>query len=234
MTDHELALQIQDYVKEIYMKPRPSNLVYTKFNMSGPVMGRFLERLNHPSIKVMLVEARMERAKELLAQDMVNVPGIHTHVGYSTRNSFERRFKDHVGMSPAVYRKKIQEQQTEQEHMTYSKRVNEVTQNELRKYLIKHFREPELTLNRVQDVFNLSKDEIQEIIGIVYNCTFEERLLTMRLEEVGNLLVKTTRTPRQLSTECGFVSYHYFVGQFTKRFTVGPKHYRQLKLIKAI
>ncbi|BAW98349.1 hypothetical protein [Vibrio phage pTD1] len=197
-------------------------------------MGRFLEKHNHPSVKEMLVEARMGHAKHLLSLDMINPLTIHDEVGYGARASFERRFKDYTGMSPTDYRKSIICKVKDGDRETYPKRINEVTQNELRKYLIRHFREPELTLTRVQDDFNLSKEEVQEIMKIVYDSTFEERLVTMRLEEAAKLLFKPKLTPRQIATECGFVSYHYFVVQFTKRYDVGPKQYRQLKLINAI
>lgn len=234
MEFQETILKIEAAVQELFAESKASAKIYTKFNMSGATMGRFLEKHNHPSVKEMLIEARMGHAKHLLSQDMVNVHGIHDKVGYSSRGSFERRFKDYTGMSPVGYRKSIIYSDAEQEHETYPRRINEVTQNELRKYLIKHFREPELNMARVQDAFNLSKEEVQEIMKIVYDCTFEERLLVMRLEEATKLLLKTKPTPQQIATECGFVSYQYFVVQFTKRYTVGPKQYRKLKLINAI
>lgn len=56
----------------------------------------------YPSEYLLLL--RMEKAKELLSETDMSIQDIGTTVGYYDSSSFIRRFKQHMGVTPAKYR----------------------------------------------------------------------------------------------------------------------------------
>jgi AraC family transcriptional regulator len=54
-----------------------------------------------------LVSRRMERAQELLRDEMLEVTDIALSVGYQTSSAFTVAFKRHVGMTPSQYRRSL-------------------------------------------------------------------------------------------------------------------------------
>lgn len=56
-----------------------------------------------------LTAYRMERARELLAQPMVNIKDVGLRVGYSDANYFAKVFRRFTGKSPSEYRMNLPE-----------------------------------------------------------------------------------------------------------------------------
>ena len=52
-----------------------------------------------------IIQARMQRAKKLLADTTLTVQEIADQCGYKTPTHFMRQFKDYVGKTPTEYRK---------------------------------------------------------------------------------------------------------------------------------
>ena len=53
-----------------------------------------------------LTEARMERARQLLANTRLSISEIGTQSGYRDPYHFSKRFKDMVGISPRKFRER--------------------------------------------------------------------------------------------------------------------------------
>ena len=51
-----------------------------------------------------ILELRMQRAREMLAQGEHNIRDIAVEVGYDYLSNFSKAFKRHVGVSPRTYR----------------------------------------------------------------------------------------------------------------------------------
>lgn len=64
-------------------------------DITGLSMGRFIQNL------------RMQRAVDLLMEDNMNVAQIAIAVGFSTSSHFSTTFKNHFGMTPSEYQKKM-------------------------------------------------------------------------------------------------------------------------------
>ena len=71
---------------------------------------RTMQRLSHEEfsfgLKTLIVEVRMMRAMELLAQDNLPIEAIAQNVGYSSVSSFTTAFANRSGMSPGEYRQR--------------------------------------------------------------------------------------------------------------------------------
>lgn len=71
---------------------------------------RTMQRLSHEEfgfgLKTLIMEVRMMRAMELLAQDNLPIEGVAQNVGYSSVSSFTTAFTQRSGMAPGEYRQR--------------------------------------------------------------------------------------------------------------------------------
>lgn len=71
---------------------------------------RTMQRLSHQEfsfgLKTLIMEVRMMRALELLAQDNLPVEAVAQNVGYSSVSSFTTAFTQRTGLSPGEYRQR--------------------------------------------------------------------------------------------------------------------------------
>lgn len=71
---------------------------------------RTMQRLSHEEfsfgLKTLIIEVRMMRAMELLAQDSMPIEAVAQSVGYSSVSSFTTAFTNRAGLSPGEYRQR--------------------------------------------------------------------------------------------------------------------------------
>lgn len=97
--------RVIDYIRENYTDPGLSmGTIASIHGMSAATLSlKYKEQTGmYPSEYLVLL--RMEKAKELLAGTDMSIQDIGTSVGYYDASSFIRRFKQHMGITPAKYR----------------------------------------------------------------------------------------------------------------------------------
>lgn len=77
------------------------------FGYNSSYLGKMFSKKLGINFNTHLDQVRIEAAKELLMQDDLKVYEIAEQVGYSNVDYFHRKFKKHMGTSPADYRKNI-------------------------------------------------------------------------------------------------------------------------------
>lgn len=104
-SENSVIGQVIDYIRENYTDPGLSiGTIAGIYGMSAAALSlKYKEQTGmYPSEYLMLL--RMEKAKELLASTDMSIQDIGTSVGYYDASSFIRRFKQHMGVTPAKYR----------------------------------------------------------------------------------------------------------------------------------
>lgn len=103
-----LISTVADYIQASYMEEHLSlESVASRFNMNPSYLGQLMKRELGKTFLQYVTEARIERAKQLLAQTARTVQDISGEVGYSNRSTFIRVFKSAVGLTPSEYRNRL-------------------------------------------------------------------------------------------------------------------------------
>lgn len=115
----------------------------------------------------------------------------------------------------------------------YSYTVSDISENPqyeklcmLRGRLMKN---PEFSWNIndiAADLF-LSKSYLQKIYKSYFGKSIIEEMISFRLGKAKELLLNSDRTVTDISKECGYSSYNYFVRQFKMSEGVSPSEYRE-------
>lgn len=87
---------------------------------------------------------------------------------------------------------------------------------------------PELPwgIDDIADSLYLSKSYLQKIYKSYFGKSIIEEMIGFRIEKARELLAKTDMTVTEISKECGYSSYNYFVRQFKMSVGVSPSEYR--------
>ncbi|GBF75658.1 hypothetical protein PA598K_04079 [Paenibacillus sp. 598K] len=96
---------VAEYIQSSYTEEHLSlESVAQRFHMNPSYLGQLMKRELGKTFLQYVTEARIERAKQLLAQNVRTIQDISGEVGYSNRSTFIRVFKNAVGMTPSEYR----------------------------------------------------------------------------------------------------------------------------------
>ena len=82
-------------------------------------------------------------------------------------------------------------------------------------------------ISEIAESLYLSKSYLQKIYKSYFNKSIIEEMIQFRIEKAKNLLTQTSMTVTDISRECGYSSYNYFVRQFKISEGVSPSEYRQ-------
>jgi AraC-like DNA-binding protein/CheY-like chemotaxis protein len=96
---------VMQYVKEHIFSPFHLNEFANLTGLSKFHFLRKFKRLTGFSPLEYVIILRMHKAKKLLLERDVPVSSVAEEVGYSDLRNFERRFKQHTGLTPSSYRK---------------------------------------------------------------------------------------------------------------------------------
>lgn len=83
------------------------NEVASLFHISSRTLNRRLQQEN-TSLKIILTQARIEAAKDMLKKPNMSIEQIALNIGFSGRRTLDRIFIKHLGESPAQFRSKQQ------------------------------------------------------------------------------------------------------------------------------
>ena len=87
---------------------------------------------------------------------------------------------------------------------------------------------PELPWNisEIADSLYLSKSYLQKIYKAYFHKSIIEEMIQFRIDNAKKLLSETDMTVTEISRECGYSSYNYFVRQFRMSEGCSPSEYR--------
>jgi len=103
-----LILQIRKFIEENYGNPELSlNYLSDRFDINPKYLSKLFKDEIGEKFLDLLISYRIEKAKQLMQETDKPIQDISEEVGYTNYNSFNRAFKNVVGVSPSDYRKQI-------------------------------------------------------------------------------------------------------------------------------
>lgn len=81
-------------------------------------------------------------------------------------------------------------------------------------------------ISDIADSLYLSKSYLQKIYKSFFNKSIIEEMIEFRIEKAKKLLAETDLTVTEISKQCGYSSYNYFVRQFRLSEGISPSEYR--------
>ncbi|MGQ8874715.1 helix-turn-helix domain-containing protein [Paenibacillus sp. TSA_86.1] len=101
-------LEIRKYIEEHYNNPDLSlNYLSDLFDINPKYLSKLFKDEIGEKFVDLLISHRIEKAKQLMQQTDKAIQEISEEVGYTNYNSFNRAFKNVVGMAPSDYRKAV-------------------------------------------------------------------------------------------------------------------------------
>ena len=82
-------------------------------------------------------------------------------------------------------------------------------------------------ISEIAESLYLSKSYLQKIYKSYFNKSIIEEMIAFRIEKAKSMLMSTDMTVTEISKECGYSSYNYFVRQFKISEGVSPSEYRE-------
>lgn len=95
------------YIEENLSKSLTLSEIAEQANLSKYHFTRIFKSLTGFSPLEYVIILRMHKAKKLLEENELHILGIAEEVGYLDLRNFDRRFKQHTGLTPSLYRKKF-------------------------------------------------------------------------------------------------------------------------------
>ena len=94
-----------DYITENYNDKNISlSFLASKFGITAPYVSTIVKAGTGMNFHEYITHLRIEKAKELLRKNDLSVQDISSEVGFSSRNTFLRSFKQLTGMTPSEYK----------------------------------------------------------------------------------------------------------------------------------
>jgi len=81
-------------------------------------------------------------------------------------------------------------------------------------------------ISEIAEELYLSKSYLQKIYKSYFGSSIIEEMIHFRIDKAKDLLVHTDMTVTEISRECGYSSYNYFVRQFRAEEDMSPSEYR--------
>ncbi|MDY5015398.1 MAG: AraC family transcriptional regulator [Eubacteriales bacterium] len=97
----------------------------------------------------------------------------------------------------------------------------------IKEYIDAHFREPEMSIKQLSDVFGLSGTMISKLFKASYNVTFSDYLLELRMKAALALLQDSHQNLTEISESVGYLNYYSFKRAFIRHQGVSPKEFRE-------
>ena len=85
----------------------------------------------------------------------------------------------------------------------------------------------DLRIDQLADLLNLSSKQVNRIIKKLYNTTFKQKLIDMRMEVAKDLLRDNALTIESVAEEVGYASQNNFYVAFKQHTGLSPSEYRE-------
>ena len=106
----ELVERVRQYIDEHYIEEISRKVIADRFSINADYLGRKFKEITGKSIIEYIQEKRIERARQLILED-VELENICEMVGYYDSRSFKRLFKKFTGIGLREYRDKIKKEE---------------------------------------------------------------------------------------------------------------------------
>jgi two-component system response regulator YesN len=100
--------------------------------------------------------------------------------------------------------------------------------NDCCEYVDANFADPNLSLNLVSEVLDISVSYLSMLLKKQRNITFNKYVVQIRMENAIRLLKNTNEKIINISKACGYNEVYYFSHSFKKYTGTSPKKYREL------
>ena len=97
----------------------------------------------------------------------------------------------------------------------------------IRKYIEKHYKES-ITLEDIASAVHLTPQYCCTLFSKYMGQTLFDFIATQRIEQAKGLLITTNHSLGEISEECGFCDYNYFLRIFKKITGMNARNYRKL------
>lgn len=94
------------------------------------------------------------------------------------------------------------------------------------RYILEHLKE-KLSVESICDYFFLSKNALYRLFNDEFNTTVGNFITNKRIHLAEKMLKETVTPVTQISAECGFVDYNYFIKAFKKQKGLPPLQFRK-------
>lgn len=84
-----------------------------------------------------------------------------------------------------------------------------------------------LSLAELSEMVHLSPAQLQRIIKKLYNQSFRERILFLKMQNAKQLIRDTDLPMQEIADRVGYTSFYSFYGVFKKYFGLTPSQYRE-------
>ena len=100
---------------------------------------------------------------------------------------------------------------------------------DIRSYLLEHYSDRELSLQKTAEQFRLSKSYLSRLMKMELNASFVDYLTALRIEKAKELLRQPGEGLKmhQIAQKVGFSSQHYFSRVFKAHTALSPLEYRR-------
>ena len=102
-----------DYIHEHYAEPLSLTEIAKHFHFNPSYLSSYFTSHNKEGFSEYLNKIRVEKAAELLKQDIASISEISGMVGYSDHSYFTKVFKKLTGISPSQYKNNTSQQEKE-------------------------------------------------------------------------------------------------------------------------
>ena len=104
----KLRLEIEDFLEITSQRIVTEEALAKHLNISTTQLRRLVRKHFRCTVRTLVLEHKIEIAKELIKKDELTMNEIATHLGYETYSGFYRSFKSLTGLTPEEYRTKKQ------------------------------------------------------------------------------------------------------------------------------
>lgn len=99
-----LVFYLKEYLLENERQYKISDFLTKQLNKSYALLSKIFKRSTGVTIEKYFIKLKMEKAKELLILNQININEIAWLLGYSTSQNFSAQFKRETGKTPGEYR----------------------------------------------------------------------------------------------------------------------------------
>lgn len=104
--------------------------------------------------------------------------------------------------------------------------------DEVKQYIEENFRDPNITLDMLGDVFHVSSNYLGRLFKKETGLSVSDYINNERMKWVLEQLENTDRPAKEIAESCGFVSTNYFYTFFKKKIGITPQAYREQMFLK--
>ena len=105
----ELIDKILKYLENNYEKQLSLQVVANEFQISGTYLSQYFKKCTGTNFVTYIRDIRIEKAKEILKNENINVSEVAQRTGFDTVNTFIRVFKMLTGVTPGEYKNNIKQ-----------------------------------------------------------------------------------------------------------------------------